>query len=429
MRPETDDSSRVAARQMKHDGPGRGSACVLYPPAVIDLDANAGASLDPRVRAGLAALLERAGVLGNPSSLHQRGQAGRAVVEDARRRVAAAVGADPLGVTFCSGGTEADALAILGGARARRDAGLPAGVMTSAVEHPAVAAAAVALEREGHPRVQVPVDGHGRIEPQQVAQLLAAHPEVGLVSIMAANHELGNRYDVPAIVDAVRGVSADVWVHTDAVQAFGKVPLDFDAWGVDLLSVSSHKIGGPPGAGALVHRRTQPLAPLWAGGQHERGRRPGTEGWLTLHGFGLAAELASAERSERARANVASRSRLLEGLQALGARIHGDLEHHVGNTVNAAFPGCDGQLMLMALDLEGFAVATGAACSSGSLDPSPVLLALGQTPETAREAIRFSLGPDNDVIQIEALLAILPEVVERVRGAAPNGPARQRDAS
>jgi cysteine desulfurase len=391
---------------------------VLYPPAVIDLDANAGARLDRRVRAGLEALLERSDALGNPSSLHRRGQAARDVVEGARRRVAAAVGADPLGVTFTSGGTEADALAVLGGARALRDAGRPCGIMTSAVEHPAVMAAAKALEAEGHRWVQVPVDARGRLAPEAVARALRDHPDVGLVSIMAANHELGNRYDVVGIVEAVRAVSGEAWVHTDAVQAFGKVPVDFDTWGADMLSVSSHKIGGPPGVGALVHRRTQRLAPLWRGGEHERGRRPGTESWLALHGFGLAAELVTKELPERARACARARRRLLEGVRTLGARVHGDLEEHVGNTLNVAFEGCEGQLVLIALDLEGFAVSTGAACSSGTLEPSPVLLALGLSPEEAREAVRFSVGPEVAEADIDGLIDVLPGVVGRIRAAA-----------
>jgi cysteine desulfurase len=394
---------------------------VLYPPAVIDLDANAGAPLDRRVREALVELLEQADRLGNPSSLHRRGQAGRDVVEQARRRVAIACNADPLGVTFTSGGTEADALAIMGGARALRDAGRPHGILTSAVEHPAVMGAALALEALGHLWVRVPVDSCGRIEPEHVAQRLAAHPDIGLVSVMAANHELGNLYDVAAITQAVRRVSPQVWVHSDAVQAFGKVPIDFEAWGVDMLSVSSHKVGGPPGAGALVHRHTQRLVPLWSGGQHERGRRPGTEAWLALHGFGLAAELAAAQQPERTSGCRVARARLVQGLGALGARVHGDPECHVGNTVNAAFDGCDGQLVLMALDLEGFAVSTGAACSSGSIEPSPVLLALGHSPQAAREALRFSLGPHNDVTQIDALLEVLPGVLGRIRAAAGGG--------
>jgi cysteine desulfurase len=394
---------------------------VLYPPAVIDLDANAGAVLDGRVRAALAALLERADALGNPSSAHRRGQASREVVEEARRQVASAVNADPLGVTFTSGGTEADALAVLGGAGALRAAGRPDGVMTSVVEHPAVLSAASALEARGHRWVRVPVDARGRLDPDDVSRLLETNRDVGLVSIMAANHEIGNLYDVVSIVSAVRRASDDAWIHTDAVQAFGKVPVDFSGWGVDMLSVSSHKIGGPPGAGALVHRRTQKLAPLWAGGRHERGRRPGTEGWLALHGFGVAAQIVARTLPERHDACERVRSRLFEGLRALGARLHGDLVHHVGNTVNAGFDGCDGQLVLMALDLEGFAVSTGAACSSGSLEPSPVLLALGQDPRMAKEAVRFSVGPETLEADVEALLEVLPKILRRIRAAGGRG--------
>lgn len=392
---------------------------VLYPPAVIDLDANAGAPLDPRVRAGLRALLERADALGNPSSLHRRGQAARAVVEDARRRLALAVGADPLSVTFTSGGTEADALAIVGGARALREQGRPHGVLSSRLEHPAVVASVQTLSREGYPCVWAPLDDRGRIFPQAVANALRMHPEIGLVSLMAANHELGNRYDVPGIVNAVRSVREDVWVHTDAVQGFGKVDLQFESWGVDMLSISSHKIGGPAGCGALVHRKTIRLAPMWHGGQHERGRRPGTEALLLLHAFGLAAELSMIRRAERGARVAVLRERLLEGLRGLGARIHGDLEQHTGNTINAAFPGCDGQLVLIALDLEGVAVSTGAACSSGSLEPSPVLLALGLSREHAAQGVRFSLGPHNDAAEVDTVLGLLPRILDRIRTVGP----------
>jgi cysteine desulfurase len=380
------------------------------------LDHNASAPLDPRVAAGMRSLLDEPGA--NPSSVHRRGQRARAVLEGARRRVAAAVGAQPLEVTFTSGGTEADGLAVLGVARALRRKGQPHGVLTSALEHPAVREAVAVLERDGHPRVLVANDGEGRIHPDAVAQTLGRHPEVGLVTLAAANHELGNAYDVAAIVAAVRELRPDVLVHTDAVQAFGKVPVDFDGWGVDLLSVSAHKVGGPAGIGALVHRRHQVIEPLLAGGHHERGRRPGTENLLGAHGFGIAAELAANERADRHARCRDLRARFLEGLGAVeGARVLGDPDLHVGNTALVAFEDCDGELLMMNLDLAGFAVSTGAACTAGTLEPSPVVLGLGLGESAARSTLRVSVGPGSEEADIDGLLAALPEVVARVRAA------------
>jgi cysteine desulfurase len=382
---------------------------------MIDFDRNAMAPLAPGVAERMAQVLRRTD-LGNPSSVHARGRAAREVVETARGQVATAVGAAPLEVTFTAGGTEADALAVLGTVGALRDAGRPHGVLTSPVEHPAVTAAVAALATGGVPTHAVRVDGHGRIDPEQVAEELARRPEVGLVSLMAANHELGNRYDIPAITRAVRAVRDDVVIHSDAVAAFGKIDVDFASWGVDLLSISSPKIGGPPGAGALVHRAFVRLRPLWFGHQ-ERGRRGGTEATWLLAGFGEAAHLAATERAGRSARCHELLARLRRGVETLGGVVVGDPSDHVGTTINVGFPGCSGELVCIALDLEGFAVSTGAACSAGSVGPSPVLLALGLPVAQARRAIRISLGHDHDEHQIDALLAALPPILNRIRSA------------
>lgn len=387
---------------------------------MIDLDHNATTPPDPRVRAAMAELLCRED-LGNPSSQHARGRAAREVVEAARRRVAAALGAEPLGVTFTASGTEADNLAVLGVARALRAQGRPHGVLGSPLEHPAVGAAVARLAAEGHPVELVPVDGAGRIDPEVVGQRLRARPELGLVSLSAANHELGNAYDVPALAAAARAARPAVLVHADAVQAVGKLPVSLREWGVDMLSVSGHKLGGPAGVGALVHSRGLRVEPLLRGGQQERGRRPGTEATWLVHGFGLAVELAAAEQPVRRAAMALRRERLLAGLCELGARIHGDLADHVGNTLSAAFPGCPGELVMIALDLEGIAVATGAACSSGLAEPSPVLRAVGQRPEEALEAVRLSLSPATTDAEIDAVLAALAMVLPRIRTARDMG--------
>lgn len=385
-------------------------------PRVIDLDHNATTPLDPRVRAAMVALLGRED-LGNPSSQHRRGREAREVVEAARRRVAAATGAEPLGVTFTSGGTEADNLAVCGVARALRDQGRPHGVLSARIEHPAVTAAVERLAAEGHPVAWVEVDAAGRVDPEAVAALLAQDPRLGLCSLAAANHELGNAPDVAASCAAVRAARPEVVIHVDAVQALGKLPVSLRGWGADLLSISGHKVGAPMGVGALVHDRTQRLQPLFCGGRQERGRRGGTEALLAVHALGWAAELAAAEHAERRATMAPLRARLAEGLRALGARVHGDPEHHTGNTLNVAFAGCPGELLMINLDLAGFAVSTGSACSAGLAEPSPVLRALGQGVEQAREAVRLSLHPTNTAAEIEALLGALEEIVPRVREA------------
>jgi cysteine desulfurase len=390
---------------------------VLYGCAVIDFDHNATTPLDSRVRAAMIELLGDPVLDGNPSSVHGRGRAARMVVERARRRLAAALEADPLGITFTSGGTEADALAIVGSCRALRQAGRPCGLLTSRIEHSAVLGAGERLEREGIARVFVEVDAHGRLTPAQVVAALEAHPEVGLVSLAAGNNELGNRYDIPAIVAAIRALDRPLVIHSDAVQAFGKIPVSFAGWGVDLLSVSSHKIHGPKGVGALIHRPHHTLDPLWIGGSQERGRRVGTEPVPAIHGFGMAAKMVADELDER-RAKLSDlRERMLVGLRERvpDVVIHGDPEHHIGNTVLASIPGCSSELLLMNLDVEGIAVSTGSACNSGKLGGSKVLLALGVDPTLAACAVRLSLGKDNDAAQIDHLLALLPEIVARVR--------------
>jgi cysteine desulfurase len=386
---------------------------------VIDFDHNATTPLDPRVRAAMIELLGDPALDGNPSSVHGRGRAARMVIERARRRVAAALDAEPLGVTFTSGGTEADALAILGGCRVLHEAGRPCGLLTTTIEHSAVLGAGERLAREGVPVAYVAVDELGRLDPEQVAEAVRSHPEVGLVSLAAGNHELGNRYAIAEIVTAIRAASTDrpVLIHTDAVQAFGKVPVRFREWGVDLLSVSSHKIYGPKGVGALIHAPAQELDPLWIGGSQERGRRVGTEAVPAIHGFGFAAKLAAEQLDARATHIASLRARLLAGLRERvpDAVVHGDLDQHLGTTILVSIPGSTGELLLMNLDLEGIAVSTGSACNSGTLGGSKVLRALGVDPALASCTLRLSLGQGNDLEQVEQLLARLPEIVARTR--------------
>lgn len=383
---------------------------------VIDFDRNATAPLHPAARAAMMAALE-GDALGNPSSVHRLGQRARAVVERGRRAIAAALGASSTDVVLTSGGTEADALAILGVARALAVAGRPSAVACSAIEHPAVTGACGVLRRAGHGVVTIPVDAHGRLDPASIGALVRAHPELGLVSVTAAHHELGNVTDVRAIVDAVRAVRPEVLVHVDAVQALGKLPVSVAGWGVDLLSVSAHKVGGPAGIGALVCARHVAIEPLWGGGRQQSGRRPGTESAWATAGFAAAAT-AAASAAERWASEVAPLgARLRAGLVACGGRLFGDPDAHLGNTALAAFDGCDGHLVMVALDLAGFACSTGAACSTGTVEPSAVLLALGCDRAVARGALRFSLGPERTAAEIDALCSALPDILASVRAA------------
>ncbi len=388
---------------------------VRYPPAaVINLDHNATTPLHPDVREAMVDVLQRSD-LGNPSSTHGLGRACREVVEAARRAVASALDATALGVTFVSGGTEADNLALLGGSRALERAGEPFGVATTRIEHPAVVAAAESLAARGVPVVWIPTCEDGSVDPAAVSDVVRGQREIGLVSVAVANHELGCVQPIGEIVEAVRGAREGVLVHTDAVQAFGKIPVSFEAWGVDMISVSSHKIYGPTGIGALVHATHLKLDPRSFGGAQERGRRVGTENWMAAHGFGAAAALVP-DGIDQIEALAAFRDRLRETVEGLGGRIHGSPA--LANTLNFAFEGAPGELMVMNLDLEGIAVSTGAACSAGSLEPSKVLLGLGLAPQRAGEAVRVSMGRFTTEADVQRLVDVLPTLVERVRKAA-----------
>jgi cysteine desulfurase len=377
----------------------------------IDLDHNATTRLDPRVReAMLPALME---LYGNPSSIHEEGRRSRDLVERARADVARLVGGAPSEITFTSGGTESDVLGVVGAARAARAAGRPARLVTSRLEHPAVLGAAAALAGEGFEVVWVDVDARGRIAPAAVAA--AVGEGAALVSLALANHELGNVYDVAGFVRAIAGRAL---VHCDAVQAAGKLALDVRALGVDLLTISAHKLHGPKGAGALWVRRGVELAP-GVGGHQERGWRAGTENVPGIVGFGAAARLALDEGlAPSVTARVAAlRDRLEAAAVAAGARVHGDVERRVGNTTNVAFAGVAGDLLVQALDLEGVAASTGAACTSGTVEPSPVIRALGVARREAAEAVRLSLGRDSRDEEIARVSALLPALVARIRAA------------
>jgi cysteine desulfurase len=378
---------------------------------VIYLDNNASTQLDPEVRDAIAAALD---LYGNPSSVHSAGRRARRAVEDAREEVAALVGATPGEIFFTSGGTEANALAIFGSVSAERGR-----LVSSAAEHPSVREPLARLVEEGFETVAVAPRPTGSLDPAEV--LDRAPAGTLLVSVMAANNEYGGLYPVAEIA---RGLSdRGVPLHTDAVQAAGRVPIDVEAWGVDLLSVSAHKIHGPKGAGALYVRRGIPLAPHTPGGGQERKIRGGTENTIGIVGFGVAARLAR-ERVAREPTEIARRRDRLEGgvLEEIpGTTVVGAAAPRLPNTSAILFDGLAGDALLFRLDLEGIAVSVGSACSSGTLAPSPAILALGYTREHAKGVVRFSLSRLTTDREIEQVLEILPRLVAEARAARTRG--------
>jgi len=351
---------------------------------------------------------------GNPSSVHGIGRRARSAVERARRQVAALIHAEPEEIVFTGGGTEANNLAIQGAARAAEPG---AHIVTTAVEHPAVLETCAALESDGYAVTVVPVDGDGRVDPDAV--IAAITPQTVLVSVMLANNEVGTIQPVAEIAQRAR--ERGVLVHSDAVQAVGRIPVDAGALGVDLLSLSSHKRYGPQGVGALYVRRgtRRRLQPLSYGGGQERRLRPGTENVPGIVGFGLAAEIAAGDLAARAACERRWRDRLIEGLLAgiPGARLNGPTAGRLPNNVNLSIPGVPIDALLIQLDLEGIAASSGSACTAGSVRPSHVLRAMGRDPEAATHALRLTVGRSNDDAQIDQALEIIPRVVARLSRA------------
>ncbi len=349
---------------------------------------------------------------GNASSIHQRGQHARAAVERARESVAALVGARPAEIVFTSGGTEADNLAIFGLA-------VPGDhVITSTIEHHAVMNACARLQAMGCEITSVPVDGQGIIDPADIRRAL--RPATKLITMMMANNETGVLQEVAEIGKIAK--EADVYFHTDAVQAAAKVAIDVNKIGCDLLSISGHKIHAPQGIGGLYVRRGTLLQPLLYGGRHERGRRAGTENLLGIVALGKAAEIAieglkngEIERIRLLRDHI--EKTVLAKVESVGVNSGG--APRVPNTVNIYFDFIEGEAMVIAMDLKGISVSTGAACSSGATEPSHVLTAIGLAPERARASIRFSLGKQNTSNDVDFALGLLPETVARLRELSP----------
>ena len=349
---------------------------------------------------------------GNASSIHHHGQHTRAAVEDARDSVAALLGSRASEVVFTSGGTEADNLAIAG----LVDPGEH--VITSSIEHHAVLLACKHLEKIGAEVTVLPVDGRSLVDPADVR--CALRPNTRLISVMMANNETGVLQPVEEIGKIA--AEAGAYFHTDAVQAAGKVKVDVKQIGCHALSISGHKIHAPQGVGALYVRQGIPLRPLFYGGRHERSRRAGTENVPGIVGLGKAAQLAkeALHRGDDKKMS-AMRDRLQQGIlaQVEDAGVNGDDAPRVSNTTNIRFDYIDGEAMVIALDLKGVAVSTGAACSSGAIEPSHVLLAMDLRPDQARASIRFSLGKQTVAEDIDYALALVPEVVARLRELSP----------
>jgi cysteine desulfurase len=375
---------------------------------MIYFDHNASTPVRPEVSDAMREALASGGA--NPSSTHREGQRARAMIEEARARVAALVNASPAEVVFTSGGTEGDHLALMGGAWAMRERGRR--VAISSLEHHAVHGAAAWLGELGFAVDHLPALASGMTDPAAVDAL----PEgVTVVSLMLANNETGA---LQPVADAAQRTHArGMRLHCDAVQAAGKVRVDVAALDVDYLVISAHKLSGPKGAGAVIVRRGAPLAPLLRGSGHEHGRRCGTENLPGIVGFGAAAELALRELDHENARLRALRERFESGLKALDPAIvvHAAAAPRLPNTVNASFPGARSDHLLMALDAEGVAVSAGAACASGAVEPSPVLAAMGVPREIAVCAVRFSMGRTTTDDEVAAVLAALGRAVPRAR--------------
>src|ERR1700690_4249473 len=349
---------------------------------------------------------------GNASSIHHHGQETRAAVERARESVAALLGCRASEIVFTSGGTEGDNLAISGLARAGDH------VISSTIEHHAVLNSCKHLEAMGCEVTYVPVDGRGLVDPDDVRRALRPHTK--LITIMMANNETGVLQPVEEIGKIAP--EADVYFHTDAVQAAGKVPIDVQRLGCDLLSISGHKLHAPPGVGAIYVRKGTILQPMFYGGSHERSRRAGTENVPGIIGLGKAAQLAreALERGDLAQMSAMRdriEQKILSEVEATG--VNGEGAPRVPNTTNIHFDYIEGEALVIALDLKGLAVSTGAACSSGAIEPSHVLTAMGLPPDKARASLRFSLGKQNTSEDVEFALSLIPATVARLRELSP----------
>jgi cysteine desulfurase len=377
-------------------------------------DHNATTPVAPEVLRDLTATL--VDVCGNASSIHHFGQTAKQRLEGARRDIAARIGCDAREIVFTSGGTESDNLAIFGIARRAVSGHARKHVITSTIEHPAVLNACAQLEREGAEVTYLPVGPDGIVLLSELKRSL--RPATVLITIMHANNETGALQPVRQI-GAMARASGSVF-HSDGVQVAGRIPVNVREIGVDLYSISGHKFGAPKGIGALFVRKSIPLEPISFGGHHERDRRAGTENVPGASALGRAAALAADWQ-----ATAILRDRLERGIldRIPGTLVNGSVENRLPNTTNIRFNGIEGEAVVIALDLRGYAVSSGSACSSGAVEPSHVLLAMGLTPEEARSSVRFSLGPENTESEVDGLIEAIEASVSHLRRISVQGPA------
>jgi len=380
----------------------------------VYFDHNATTPMHPEVKKEMIAAME---MFGNPSSMHAYGREARANVEDARRKVADFIGADEREIIFVGSGSEANntvlSLFVCGTSQCIAGSKMRSTIITTKIEHPCVLETSECLAHRGVRVKYLGVDRYGKIDFDQLAGMLG--DDVGLVSVMMANNEIGTLQDIEAISRMVHQSGA--LMHTDAVQAIGKVPVDVRELGVDFLTISAHKIYGPKGVGALFVKKGIPYCPLIRGGHQELGRRAGTENTLGILGLGRAVEMRRLEMPEEEERMLHLKQTLRRGIEERIDDIHfnGHPTDSLASTLNVSFTGVEGEAILLYLDLEGIAVSTGSACASGSLDPSHVLLATGVDAELAHGSIRFSMGRESTIQEVEYVLDVLPPIIQRIR--------------
>jgi cysteine desulfurase len=391
---------------------------LLWDQMRIYFDHNATTPVAPEVAEAMSRVLTED--FGNASSVHHFGQRAKARLDEARSEVGTLIGAEPAEIVFTSGGTEADNLALRGAAEALEPTGRRH-LIASGIEHEAVLVTLKALARRGWTTTLLPVDATGIVSPDALAAALT--DQTAIVSVMHANNEIGTIQPVHALAALARARGA--LFHTDAVQSVGKIPVNVRDLGVDLLSLSAHKFNGPKGVGALWIKRGTRLTAHMTGGKHERNRRAGTENVPAIAGLGVAARLAGAKLDVEAARLSALRDALEQGVLARvpGTAVNGVRDPRVPNTTNISFDGVEAESLLIALDLEGIAVSTGSACSSGTLEPSHVLRAMGLPAHRTQNSIRLSLGMGNTIDEVDVLLSKLPPIVEKLRSLT-RGPAR-----
>lgn len=369
----------------------------------VYFDHNATTPLAPEVMDAMLPYMSS--IYGNPSSVHRYGRLARNALEQARQQVADLLGAQANQVVFTSGGTEANNLALKGSLQAHQ----PARLALSAIEHAAMLGPAAQLEQAGWQLDLIPVDTQGVVTEDALQQALS--PQTRLVSVMAANNETGVLQDLPTLVRSARSLKEDLLFHSDACQVAGKLPLNFTELGLDMLTLSAHKLYGPQGAGALIISRQIDLQPQISGGGQESGRRSGTENLAAIVGFGQAAELAAQRQQQRQQQALALRQQLQQALvEQAGITVFSVEAERLPNTLQFSMSGIDGETLLMQLDKKGFAVSSGSACQSGKTEPSHVLLAMQVEPMVARGSIRVSFGEQNTQAQVTQFIEALAQI-------------------